>query len=816
MSCRDHTPLLEDCTEKLKTDAQRYYDRLIALGGRPTRPIQSYPNCNTTAGDGKLHYRDEYEKMEVIFEVDKYRSSSHWADEMGKWDCELLQWERFKEAQRIHNQYGRSEVELELENTDAALIGVLSKLNDWREFESLRRRDVHEAEKLLDECQQGKARTHNAMFTAVNADPMIEVQEPSRGWMSSMRDAQEKLDASQKKLMWVESQWTEVLEEACSSIAAAPKLQEQLEAKFEKQARAIHRALLQKGARPSRKIFSPNRDAAFPQRLQHWISESSVFTAELRDWKVFMIWRRKVRDAGNMDQDGRKVLSEGDSWSERFEDLVKYQQRELEKAASWVNCWRRQARQYKDVYMNSSLYDVDDLDNDSDDDSEEAEAKRAELYARQAEVKVSIAAKRLEQSKQRLRGILADSASCSASKAPTGHTEVQTPPTPPKFPLPEAPRKSRRSLKQKGSGGKGYRRSKKEITRKGEAKMANTDTEQLALPEFSLGSYNMNESNEDIQMSDDTEHPSPVEIKKESNKQASEDAVMSDVEERPDQPPLSLAGSHPRPVSRMSSTHFPSPSSPSPISRRTRSATKLDQAPSGKILKKSSKNRPTKKAKVFTEEQELALLIAAATEHPAAAPTSLGRSKHHSYPTRSTSTHNSQTSSRPSSQPTTSRKTRTAKGRDRVPPAGKIHKKSNKNKPRKKAKTFTEEQTQILFNAATSNCHSTGPTSPEKSVVETYPTLHTSANKDTKPPPGSPSLTSGDTLSTIKPDHIPLRKAHKDSNTKKSRKEAKNPTEQQTSASTNAASASWSSTYPGAPRRSERLKKKAAAGKGRV
>ena len=741
---------------------------------------------------------------------------------MENWDHELMQWMEFKAAQRIHNQYDRSELELELEDTDAALIGVLSKLNDWQEFRSRHLRNVQEAEKVLEECQQGIARTYNAMVTAANTDAMIGLPEPARGWMSCMRDAQKRLDAAQNKLKWVENQWTEIVEEAYSSIAAAPKLQKELEAKVEKQAKAIYRALLQKGARPSHRIYSPNKDIAFPQKLQHWISESSVFAAELRDWRLFISWRRDIRDAGNMGQDGRKVLSEGDSCPERFEDHVRYKQHELEKAMSWVDCWRRQARKHVEAsraicqprgsstscetieWLSYGRHDhMDDHDHDDDDDVSSddecdiAEARRAELYAKHAEEKVSVAAKRLEESKQKLQDILAESSPPLTSGTPPAYTETQTPYTPPKSPS------------GKGSGANDHRRSKKERAREREADMAHANTEQHALSKGSSSSNKPNEDDEDTQMSTDAEDPSSIEIKTNPKQTDSEDVVMSDAEDCADLLPSSPPGSYSWSIPQINHTTLPPPSPPSPISRRTRSATKPDQVLFSKVLKKPTKNKPSKKAKVFTEQQQMALLHAAATEHTTAAPTPLEKVEQNPDPPPPTSTPNSQISSSPSSRPPGSKKTRPAQEPNQVS-SRKIQKPSKKDQLRKKAKTFTEEQTQILLHAATSSCHSTEPTSPDSPVTATYPTTTTSFNKNKIQSPGSPSLTSRETLSTKQLDDTLSSEPHKDSNRNQSRKKVKKVTQQHTPALKNAASPNYPPTIP---RRSERLKQKVATSK---
>lgn len=709
MDFRDLTPLVEDCTDKLRADAQRYYDKLVALGGRPTRPMKQYPDCNTTTTENSTQYREDYERIEAILEVDKDRSSSHWAEEMSKWDHELLHWERFKDAQRIHNQYGRYEVDLELENTDAALVGVLYKLNDWQEFQSLHCRRVHEAERSMERCQQGLARSHNAVVAATNADAMLDIKEPMGGWIGLMRQAQERFEASQNELKWVKGQWTEVIAEACSSIATEPKLQEQLEAKFEKRVKAIYRILQQKGARPSFAVYPPKRDAGFAQRLWHWISEGSALFAELSEWKAFLSWRRQVKDDGNTDREGRRMLSVGDSCSELFEDHVEYQQYELDKAISWVNSWRRQATRYKEAYervwryygrrtlgsgsrwLHCERVDDDDDDEDTedgyeddeDDDSDAAQARRAEVYAMRAEEKVSIATKRLEQSKQKLQSVLAELVLPATNETPAVQPTTQLLPAPPTSHSSQSPSNRRRPSEQKGLSGKGPRRLKKERVRKVKAKTASIDTEQHALPQFPLGS-NALKDHDDVEMSDVAEDSSPIEINEDLID--SEDTAMFDIEERPhDTPPSSPPSlppsspqSYPKPASDKCYKNTPSPKSPCPTSRKTRSATKLDQVPSGRVLKNTSKNKPRKKAKDFTGTQTKALLDAASTATPPTNLPSLGRNTPEPYtnPTAPSTTNNEESppTQSPTLQVSIPRKTRSATNLEQA--SGKIFKKS--------------------------------------------------------------------------------------------------------------------------------------------
>lgn len=230
--------------------------------------------------DSMHHYRDQYKTIESIFEVDKRRAVSHWGEGMNKWGDELLRWQRFKECQRVQN---RSELDMELEISDTALVEVLSKLSDWQGFKVFHDRKVYHAEAAYEKFQQRHAANQNAVVAVTSADATPDIQKPYGGWTNYMGEIQKELMDLQERLMWVKSQWTDVIAEARSSIAAAPKLQEELEAKFETQAIAIYRCLQQIGARPSRALQSPDINGELPQRIQHWNSEISMFTNELWD-----------------------------------------------------------------------------------------------------------------------------------------------------------------------------------------------------------------------------------------------------------------------------------------------------------------------------------------------------------------------------------------------------------------------------------------------------------------------------------------------------------------------------------------------------
>lgn len=555
---------------------------------------------------------EEQERILDMLEVGNMTSEEdslaavHWSNEAQKWWKELEQWKRFKEAQRIHNQSGRTKRELELENTDVELVEALSKLNDWQEFEELQQHEVYEAEWLQEQCQQRITVFQNATVGASGAELRRESQAPWDEWIEQMEKGQKRLEASEEKLMWVKGQWPEVLEEACQLIAAAsPELQKQLENKFEKQTNAMYSWLRLFRGRPSHPIYPPDEKVGLAQRLDHWISETSGFTAELREWKYFLDWRREhVQEETSQTVPRPRLLK----------DLVKYRQYKLYRATGWADCWRQRARQLTEAEKSTSLPEnsvfrnVDDEDDEFDEDfqywqdalacgfEEVTEGEQAGNFASEAEETVSIAAKRLDRAKQELEVVLAKYSRIPRGGGPAVSSGGQ---------LPQSAEKLPKNQKTSHKNEKGHRRSKKKEARKSDAKTGNTNTKQQALPAFSPNPNQVNETDE-IEMSDVPESSRLVEAIEEVKEEEIEDTAMPDVEDH-------------KPTTNTISRKMPSPS------RKTSSAPKLNQPLSGRIPKNKNKDnkKPGKKAKTFTEQQTMLLLNAASTSCPPTDPTAL-------------------------------------------------------------------------------------------------------------------------------------------------------------------------------------------------
>lgn len=164
----------------------------------------------------------------------------------------------------------------------------------------------------------------------------------------------------------------------------------------------------------------------------------------------------------------------------------------------------------------------------------------------------------------------------------------------------------------------------------------NANTKQQALPIFSLGS-NQAENGDDIDMRDDSEVLSAADAIEEVKEVGaeSEDTVMTDIEDPLTHTPSSSSSkSNPEPVANIEPEKLPLPSAQGPTktqsttARKTRSATKRDQAPSNGVPKnKKISQKPAKKVKAFTEQQAMTLLNAASASSPSTGSIPLRRSE---------------------------------------------------------------------------------------------------------------------------------------------------------------------------------------------
>ncbi|KAL9070657.1 MAG: hypothetical protein Q9161_004711 [Pseudevernia consocians] len=652
------------------------------MGGRPTRPIREQLTWNVTYKKGLVYLIDNDGELQCTL-------SNHWLNESIQFGRELETWEIFKECQGKIQQMARLETQLELDNTDARLIEILTRMSDWEEFEVFENRDLVEALEFEDQCLQDYSRIMKWEGTADPLQTKLAVHEAMGTWLKRLEEIQEGKEAASKQVDWINGQWPKVVAESTRAISKTPELQCQLEAKFRKQTHATFSAIQKLGGRPSHAVSPPDPSMDIFHKILYWSSKTSNYIEELLDWKTFLDWRRYILRGSPFTEPRSYRRPQFQSDLEFYAEFENFRLFQYDLAMEWLKCWQRVVRWHEE----------------EGDDDDKAEVALSHL--RDSERKVTDAATRLEKSRQEHTRAIAEhgrqiggkietecpeklcpatppvsgsnspkssrspssiapystfppsprssqsSQTSQSSPSPLSSQTPQSPPSPPSSQTPQLPpsppssqtsqspasplssqtlHSSERLSKDRRSADKGSRaeklrrRAKKEDTRKKVTKMGNTDTERQTIPPFS-SSPPQAAKDDDIQMTDALEDPRPMEPIKEFEEAVSEDTVMTDIEDSPNHILSTSSDFHSTPATSTASKRSPSPSTQGPTSRKTRSTPKLEHALDGKILKKTGK-KPSKKVKVFTEQQqELLLLNIASSNNSSMGSPSLRRSE---------------------------------------------------------------------------------------------------------------------------------------------------------------------------------------------
>ena len=643
-------------TATYEARAKQDHDRLIKMGGRPTRPVRLRPTWSTTYKDGLIYITGSEGELECTLSNDIDPMNRHWSGESARFEGELEHWQKFKKSQQRLQHLERLETELELDNTDARLINALTRLSDWEEFEVFQDQILAGALCFEDRCRQNFLRITKWEATTENQPTSSVAHDAIDPWLRVFDHSQEEIEAAKNQLNWIKDQWPKVVAESVDSISKTPELQQELEAKFRKQTYATISAIQKLGGQPSHAISLPNESMNYLQRILYWSLETSKYKEELLDWKTFLKWRR-YNQGDTIDMQRREYFCpQFESALDFFAEFEKFRGFQYNHALTWLKCWERIVRWYEEEI---EMPHPDITPGYLDDYAEEARS-----HVRDSEQKLADAALRLQNSMQEHAHALSEQGQTSGCDTKKECPQKPFPPTPPlsgsespessryssspsQFSLsspsppssqssqssqsrpsprslqsPERLSKDRRPSSNSSAAEKCHRRSKKEKARKGGAKMGNTNTKQQPLPIFSLDPNEVKKDS-DIEMSDVPEGPGLAEALEELNEPEPEDTVMSDVEDSPSHTLSSPSKSHPRPTTNTHLRKLPSPSARGPTSRKTRSATKLYQALSDKVTKnKNIRKKPTTKAKQFTEQQTMVLLNAASTNLPPTDPIS--------------------------------------------------------------------------------------------------------------------------------------------------------------------------------------------------
>lgn len=597
------------------------------MGGRPSRTFQQ-PPWNVTSRDGLFWRSNNEGRSETAFddELDPWRR--HYRKEIEHFTKELADWKDFKKNQQRHVA---SEIDLDLSNTDAALIKDLTTLSDWKAFEAFQGHILWDATYWEERC---RLRLSEVMEWEIlpgheqfNEEKRYSAHQAIYNLRRQIYHIQNDLEAATTQMNWIKGQWPEVVTQIVDSVSKTPELLPLLEAKFRQQTCAAFNAILRLGGRPSHNVTPPDQHLDDVHRLIHWSSETSMYMSELSDWKEFLKWRRWDQgEKSPMDSAMQQRQCHYPNFHSALDfhaDFEKFRQYEFDVALSWVKCWQRVVRWYEEEKETFELKPewMDKL------------AKRAHSRLIDCKQKVADVTTRLEKAVQEHTHALAQhrqhsgcntkttisqdhqlplssSSSSESSQSSLSSSSSSSSPLPSKqcpetsqhsisSQSPERLAHDQKSINRNGCGANGHRRMKKENARKTRGNMENINTNQRPLPSFPVHPPQA-EIDEDVEMTDAQEGQSPVEGAEAYTTPGSEDIVMVEIED---------SDSHT--LSRSSRSHS-EPISGDETSRKVRSLKGIDQKVPGKVLKNTGKE-PAKKMKKFSEQQMMALLNAASS-----------------------------------------------------------------------------------------------------------------------------------------------------------------------------------------------------------
>ena len=637
----------DDMRAEYEVRARQYYDRLVDMGARPTRPLRMQHPWTATYNDGLFHIFDSKGDLECSLSGGKDLMFHCWYEESWYYKRELENWQKFREYQQDVQHLDRLETELDLKNTDAGLIKALTHLSDWQEFEVFQHGILANALDFEDQCRQDFLYIMER-DVATGPRPANSVAHNAIGpWLQRLNQSQEEVEAGKKQLNWINDQWPKAVAETIETLSMAPELQSALEAKFRKQTHGTFSAIQKLGGRPSHAVRPPDGAMDVLRRLLYWSSESAKYMEELLDWKMFLYWRRHQLGELHTAQEGEHCCPEVQS-----AEFKNFRIHQHGLALSWLKCWKRVARWYEEENKTSQWYgeESDGPCRNFTPGFLDDYAEAARSHVTEAEQKVAEAAARLETSRQEHAHALSEhdqSVGCeSAIQCPQKPLNPRSPASnsnaPPSASFssshfssqstssqfshsswsprsPQTPRrlsKDRRLSIEDTFAEKQRRRSKKMNAREKQTNTSNINTEQQGLPPFWSNLHDI-EDNYDSQMADAPHDVTSVEATKQSWRAKLENSNMTNsqdyndhfvhVHSYPSQPPTT-------PVSISKPRKSPSPA-PGPPPKQTRCTVKLDQAPTNRVLKNKNK-QSAKKPKAFTKQQIMILLNAASYNDP--------------------------------------------------------------------------------------------------------------------------------------------------------------------------------------------------------
>lgn len=618
---REVTPFEEDWIEDYKSDAYEFHDTLVRMGGRATRPVLEEPAGKAIYEKDKFLIVDEKGELQCTVVPDANLTLHHWKSEHTRFEEELDRWRDFRNYQESMEHKPLLKTPFDQSNTDQRLIQILVRLNDWREFQYYYQR-VKVGRALMSTWKTTRQMEKIMREEAASnqSSPYPEAQRQLNTCFKQLFPRQSDLEAAQTQLTWIESQVPEMLVEACASLEADFPLQQQLELKLERQANAFNQELKMLEAKPVPSLQSPRQSADIAERICHWGSEITRLMQEHEQWKIFLLWRKRqpsTEETANIVERGSsEQLSDLRIWR----DYVYYRRYQLDRTRSWVAGWQRyhqsSENDMKTIAKDQWLFILENTVSNIRAYVEkfQQDINNIELQVRWAEQQlVELSSQRsspamIQMSQQSnthpqlplsspnsepIQNIPDISSLVHLSSSPVEVHRIERSTKSPVSGIPHFAQPSNVPKERRNIAAKEAKIPKKQPVNVPNQVKANADTQMMEAPDHA----GLGEATGDGERVEVIHTP----------KSDVGEVVMMDAEE-PIDTCSRIASEVP---SKCRSTRISRKSSlpicQAPTSKKTRSAKKLDQTISGRVLKPAVK-KPVRKAKAFTDRQNMALL----------------------------------------------------------------------------------------------------------------------------------------------------------------------------------------------------------------
>ena len=616
---REVTPFQD--RDELRALAYEFHETLVQMGGMPTRPVLEEPVGRAIYREelGFIEIFDEHGKRTCTLGLDMDPVDYHWGEEMSRFSDELDRWKEFQNYQQSNPQLKPLFTAFAFKDTDEPLKAILIRLNEWREFEVFHQNKVNNALMLRWRNQRALEKLFQEESTSGPAASNPDTQSRIRTWLEPLFRKQTALDDCQEQLTCIENQAFEMLSNVSASLEGVPLLLQQLERKMEEQTNAVSEELKILKARPSHPARPPSPSSPSVQRILHWKSETTRLLKEHREWKIFLRWRKDQPNA-DTPMSAEEPQSHGHNADlTLWFDYVTYQQVQLDKARIWVDCWRRKQRLTEQRVERMTRENVPMLGGSVETVEKEVERFQQEIPTAEA---------RLRSAKQQFAELLSEQAHLASPEATQQWPNCQELPSSApssggsgdRFRDQEQPNsgvsltKAHRPLPTQDILGSVRPSSMSTQVGKKRAKMGNIEKEQLTAGSDAIISDPIL-LGDDIQMTNASKSSCPHESIEEGGRVETMDSPMGGDKDTlitdagdsvtTSSPPGSEVDSRCR-GNRTTRKLAPSLHQV-PTSRKTRSAVKLNEAISRGVVKRK---KPSKKAKTFTEQQNMTLLHA--------------------------------------------------------------------------------------------------------------------------------------------------------------------------------------------------------------